>query len=155
LRATSLRPTLINLKTSGGLPHTKEIIDIDEFECQHCGQIRNWGQRDANTLINPWSGKSPLKAVWGKSLILKNMPFEFISQHEVLTQFSNFIGYFQNKNYILESKDELYSEIRKLISRSIQYSIPIEHGTEVIHIRQLVFYLQNIMNKFWKRNRIY
>lgn len=36
----------------------------------------------------------------------------------------------------MESKDELYTEIRKLISRSIQYSIPIEHGTEVIHIRQ-------------------
>lgn len=130
------RPKLINLKTRGGLPHTKQIINVESFGCSHCIQIQNWGIEKLNSLINPWFNKSFLNFAWGKTLNLKSNPFKYLDETENLEEYSNFVGYFQNKDYILASEEIFMDEIRRMVSKSMPTIRDLPKNLEVLHIRQ-------------------
>jgi hypothetical protein len=94
------------------------------------------GSESLNSFINPWLDRALLTFVWGRTLNLKSNPFIYFDQTNSLENYSNFVGYFQNKDYILASEHLFMTEIRQFISESmpsIQY-LPTEF--EVIHIRQ-------------------
>ena len=133
---TSERSEIINLNTRGGLPHTKQIIDITTFECSHCTQTKNWGKARFNSFINPWLDTSILNFIWGETLNLKRNPFEFLNQMEKITKYSSFVGYFQNKEYILASEELLASELSHMVAKKMPTLRDLPKDLEILHIRQ-------------------
>lgn len=127
---------LINLNTRGGLPHTKQIIDIRAFGCSHCQQTQNWGRARLNSFINPWLDTSIPNFIWGKTLNLKRTPFEFLGQTEKMREYSSFVGYFQNKEYILASEELFTSELTHMVVKKMPTLRYLPQNLEILHIRQ-------------------
>ena len=126
----------MNLNTRGGLPHTKQIIDIRSFGCSHCKQTKNWGRARLNPLINPWLDTSILNFIWGETLNLKRTPFEFFGETEKMREYSSFVGYFQNKEYILASEELFTSELTHLVMKNMPTLLDLPKDLEILHIRQ-------------------
>lgn len=130
------KPTLINLNIRGGLPHTKEILDASKLQCNSCEQVSDWGVSLINRFLDPWQKRNSAQIFWGETLDFQNKPFEYLDNLSSLHGYRNFVGYFQNKEYVWRCEETLRQEIRTMLKEFPNGQVLEGTEVEVVHVRQ-------------------
>lgn len=130
------KPTLINLKRQGGLPHTKLVLDTSKLQCNACNQVSNWGAPLINSFLDPWQKRHSARIYWGETLHLEEKPFKHLDKLASLDSYKNFVGYFQNKEYVRRSEGTLRQELRMMLDQYPQGQVLEDVELEIVHVRQ-------------------
>jgi Glycosyl transferase family 11 len=128
---------VVKLSTNKGPIHSRLSFFQNSTECSHCELRINRGMPFFNDIINPWN-RSQNRSLGLRVLDYRHEPFIKPLEIELKGNRFTYLGYFQNKEFVLPIQDSLISDIKKILTN---YDLPSELMSkdfqyEVIHIRQ-------------------
>lgn len=135
-KLTGLKTLVVKQKLIAAVKHTEISFFSKHWKCNHCIFKIHTGAQTINRIFNPWDQTTFGKR--SKFIDLRHSPFINPQEIEIDNSKNCYIGYFQNKEYVIFSEAELESEIRKvlLFKQTVNEKTLKFQNAEVIHIRQ-------------------